>query len=156
MHFYSDLLPVSFFQSLSITDQCCSIILASGPLCPLFPESSSLSWPNEFRFLRVLCLTSPLPGSLPGSLKEPPPAQEESQNIEITDFGFDKSLLPRALPKTWSQEASGDIYELKKQRYRDKNATETEVRQGRDRDREEGQRRKGMNEGWPGDQSQIS
>lgn len=55
------------------------------------------------------------------------------------------------MPKTWSQEASGDIYELKKQRYRDKNATETEVRQGRDRDREEGQRRKGMNEGWPGD-----
>lgn len=81
--------------------------------------------------------------------------QEKSYNTEIPGSGFDKSLLPRALLKTWSQEPSRNIYELKKQRvrYRVRNARETEVRQGRETDREEGQREKQMSEGWPGDWS---
>lgn len=81
--------------------------------------------------------------------KEPPPVQQESQDIEIAASVFDKSLLPRALPKAW--EATGDMCELKKQRHRDRNASETEVRQGREtqmgRRAEEKPR---MSEGWPG------
>lgn len=67
-------------------------------------------------------------------------------------LGLVSPYSPEHCPKRF-QEASGDIYELKNQRvrYRVRNATETEVRQGRDRDREEGQRRKWMSEGWPGD-----
>lgn len=60
----------------------------------------------------------------------PSPAQQESHNIETPSSGFDKSLFSELL-KAWSQEDSGDICELKKQGHRDRNATETEVRQRR-------------------------
>lgn len=126
-----------------------SFFLACGPLCPLCPEPSSLSWPDERpRFLQVLYPASLPTGSLSRLFVWAKSPLQQSKNHMILKLRV-LCLISSLLPKAW--EATRDMCELRKQRHRDRNASEAEVRQGREtQTRRRAEENPGMSEGWPG------
>lgn len=122
------------------------------PVDPSVPSAQNpllcLGLMNAPRFLQVLYPASLPTGSLSRLFVWAKSPLQQSKNHMILKLRV-LCLISSLLPKAW--EATRDMCELRKQRHRDRNASEAEVRQGREtQTRRRAEENPGMSEGWPG------